>query len=194
MSYPGNDPRFHQTAVGPPAFDGGGGGGPAYPPPRRPGWILPALIALIVALLGAGAALAWVVVREDAPSSSTTAAVATETVVEQAPAPQPAATTQPPVTQPPVTRPRVTQPPATEHDGPRSQWYVQLGAFSEYRNAVNFAAEHSGFQVQPGGVVSSPARWVAVRPVSSRSAGESYCSGYGQNECLVKLGSAGHHE
>ncbi|QRY64443.1 SPOR domain-containing protein [Gordonia sp. PDNC005] len=148
----------------------------------RQDWVLPAIIAVIVALLGVLGIVGWLILKD---SSGTVAAPAAASSSLSAAPPTPATVTvTPPVT---VTETHTPPPDAepTSTESGAGGWYAQLGAFNDRSNAEAAAAEH-GAVIRPGYVVGSSSTWVVVVPVASESEAESVCSGYGSGACYVR--------
>lgn len=148
----------------------------------RQDWVLPAIIAVIVALLGVLGIVGWLIVKDSSDAVADPAAASS--ALTSAPSTPETVTVTPPVT---VTETH-TPPPAAEPTRTESGaggWYAQLGAFNDRSNADAAAAQH-GAVVRPGYIVGSSSTWVVVIPVASESAAESVCSGYGSGACYVR--------
>ncbi|GEE03250.1 hypothetical protein nbrc107696_36960 [Gordonia spumicola] len=158
----------------------------------RRDWVLPAIVGVIVVLVGVLGIVAWLVMT-DKPSTSAAdeASSVPTTTLRQAPQRTSTVTVTPPQTvtqtvQPPVT---VTQTPRTTIAAPDSgsaPYYAQFGAFDSYENAVAMRDQHYNSVITSGSSVGSSSRWVVVRPASSYSEAASVCAQFSDGSCVVK--------
>ncbi|MGB6246681.1 hypothetical protein [Gordonia sp. (in: high G+C Gram-positive bacteria)] len=174
---------------------------PLHPqrPAGRTHWLLIAVSAMSVLVLGLGGLLVWLLMRDDAA-----AAPAREAVVVSAPglppqAPSPdSQTVQTPAGQNPAGQnpagqnptgqnPTGQNPTATEHVT-AGTWYAQFGAFNDYGNAQAEAARHYGGIILPGSTLGLSTRYVVVRAAASRAEAAQVCAQFAEGACYVRSG------
>ncbi|MBM7367195.1 SPOR domain-containing protein [Gordonia hydrophobica] len=163
------------------------------PQHRDNGWLVIAVAAAVVLVIGLGGLLAWMVLRDDGTGTAPVAASSSEpaaqtpapvTPTTQPSAPQPTAETS--VSASAASEPRGMEPSGQSPTASTGAWYAQFGAFNEYANAEAEAARHFDAIVLPGATFGLSSRYVVVRPAESETEAREVCSHFAEGTCYVR--------